>query len=112
LQNTSALAEAANFGGPLVASAFIRQGQIRYTMGGLQVSIDNPEIYGGNSFYTILPDTANDNLPDFIAKYTFKGDWANVSISGLARQLESKTGNTESAIGYGIAGGISTFGKD
>jgi hypothetical protein len=42
----------------------------------------------------------------------FKGDWGNVSISGLARQLESKTGKTESAIGYGMAGRISTFGKD
>ncbi|MGB0935802.1 MAG: hypothetical protein ACPGTQ_00005 [Colwellia sp.] len=109
-QNTSALAEAADFGGPLVASAFIRQGQIRYTMGGLQVSIENPETYGGNNI--TQGGTANDNVPDFIAKYTFKGDWGNVSVSGVARQLESMTGNTESAIGYGVAGRINTFGKD
>lgn len=103
-QNTSSLAEAADFGGPLVASAFIRQGQIRYTMGGLQLSIENPESYGGAH--------GNDSVPDFIAKYTFKGDWGNVSVSGLARQLQTLGGNSESAFGYGVAGNIKTFGKD
>lgn len=109
-QNTSSLAEAANFGGPLVASAFIRQGQIRYTSGGLQLSIENPETYGGNN--KVQGGTRNDSVPDVIAKYTFKGDWGNVSVSGLARELESMTGNTESAFGYGVAGRIKAFGKD
>jgi hypothetical protein len=103
-QNTSALAEAADFGGPLVAAAFIRQTQVRYTNGGLQLSIENPHTRGGTS--------GDDSVPDFIAKYTFTGDWGNVSVSGLARQLNSSTGNTESAIGYGIAGRINTVGKD
>lgn len=109
-QNTSSLAEAADFAGPLVASAFIRQGQIRYTMGGLQVAIENPETYGGNN--VTQGGTANDGTPDVIAKYTFAGDWGNVSLSGVARQLESVTGNTESALGYGVAGRINTYGKD
>jgi hypothetical protein len=103
-QNTSSLAEAADFGGPLVASAFIRQGQVRYTMGGLQLAIENPESFGGQ--------TGNDKIPDFIAKYTFKGDWGNVSVSGLARQLQTVGGNSESGFGYGVAGRIKTFGKD
>jgi hypothetical protein len=103
-QNTSALAEAADFGGPLVASAFIRQGQVRYTLGGLQVSIENPESFGGQS--------GNDKVPDLIAKYTFKGDWGNISVSGLARQLQTIGGNAESAFGYGVAGRIKTVGKD
>jgi hypothetical protein len=103
-QNTSSIAETADFGGPLVATAFIRQGQVRYTMGGLQLSIENPESYKGVS--------GNDSIPDFIAKYTFKGDWGNVSVSGLARQLNTIGGNTESAVGFGVAGRIKTFGKD
>ena len=103
-QNTSSLAEAADFGGPLVASAFIRQGQVRYTAGGLQLAIENPESFGGQS--------GDDKVPDFIAKYTFKGDWGNISISGLARQLQTEGGNSESAVGYGIAGRIKTIGKD
>ena len=102
-QNTSSLAEAADFGGPLVASAFIRQGQIRYTNGGLQLSIENPETFKGVS--------GDDSVPDFIGKYTFKGDWGNVSVSGLARQLQTVDGS-ESALGFGIAGRINTFGKD
>jgi hypothetical protein len=103
-QNTSSLAEAADFGGPLVSAAFVRQSQVRYTNGGLQLSLENPETRGGT--------TGDDSIPDLIAKYTFKGDWGNVSVSGLARQLNSSMGNTESAIGYGIAGRINTVGKD
>lgn len=102
--NTSAIAEAADFAGPLNASAFIRQGQIRYTHGNLQVSVENPESDKG--------DPSEDSLPDVIAKYTFNGDWGNVSIAGLARQLNTVGGNSESAFGYGIAGRIKTFGKD
>lgn len=103
-QNTSSLAEAADFGGPLNASAFIRQGQVRYTNGGLQVSLENPHSDKG--------DSSQDSIPDFIAKYTFKGDWGNVSVSGLARQLNTVGGNTESAVGFGVAGRLKTFGKD
>jgi len=102
--NTSALAEGADFGGPLNASAFIRQGQIRYTNGGLQVSLENPHSDKG--------DSSQDSIPDFIAKYTFKDDWGNVSVSGLARQLNTMGGDTESAFGFGIAGRINTIGKD
>ncbi len=108
-QNTSALAEAADFGGPLVGSAFIRQSQIRYTMGGLQLSIENPETYGG---YRGSKDKRDDNIPDFIGKYTFKGDWGNVSVSALARQLKTVSNETESAVGFGVAGRVKTFGKD
>ena len=107
-QNTSSLAEAADFGGPLVASAFIRQGQIRYTMGGLQVSIENPESYGG---YRGDKTKRDDSLPDLIGKYTFKGDWGNVSVSGLARDLQTANGS-DSALGFGVAGRINTVGKD
>ncbi|NQY89767.1 MAG: hypothetical protein HRT51_18895 [Colwellia sp.] len=102
--NTSAIAESADFGGALVASSFIRQGQIRYTNGGLQVSLENP--------YSDKGDSSQDSIPDFIAKYTFKGDWGNVSVAGVARQLNTLGGNTESAVGFGIAGRIKTFGKD
>lgn len=102
--NTSALAESADFGGPLNASAFIRQGQIRYTNGGLQLALENP--------YSDKGDATEDSVPDVIAKYTFKGDWGNVSVSGVARQLNTAGGDTESAFGYGIAGRIKTVGKD
>jgi hypothetical protein len=78
-------------------------------MGGLQVSIENPETYGtGGKRGAGMRD---DKVPDFIGKYTFKGDWGNVSVSALARQLQTIDGS-ESAFGYGVAGRINTFGKD
>lgn len=106
--NTSALAEAADFGGPLVASAFIRQGQIRYTNGGLQLAIENPESYGGYRGTT----QRDDSVPDFIAKYTFSGDWGNIAVAGLLRQLKTETNQSETSVGYGISGRIKTVGKD
>jgi hypothetical protein len=102
--NTSAIAETADFAGPAMGLAFIRQGQVRYTSGNFQVSLENPFTFGGNGDI--------DNVPDVIAKYSFKGDWGNVSVAGLARQLHTTLGNTETGIGYSVAGRIKAFGKD
>ena len=108
-QNTSALAESVSFGGPLNAGVFSRQGQVRYTNGAIQVSLENPHMTGTGA------DTNQNSIPDLIAKYTFKGDWGNVSVAGLVRQLNTLVGgveDSETAIGYGIAGRINTVGKD
>lgn len=136
--NTSALAETLDFAGAAMGEVFVRHTQVRYTNGGLQLSLENPESLGG--------DNGEDSIPDFIAKYTFKGDWGNVSVAGLVRQLntssvaavdaadavtviDSVTGlpvvitpavtavsavssESESAFGYSIAGRINTIGKD
>lgn len=102
--NTSSLAETADFAGPLVAEPFVRNNMIRYSSGGFQIALENPESYGG--------DPTNDSIPDLIAKYQFKGDWGNVTVSGLARQLNTTGGETESALGMSIAGRINTYGKD
>lgn len=102
--NTSAIPESADFAGATLGLVFIRQGQVRYTMGDFQVSLENPETWGG--------DTANDSVPDVTARYNLKGDWGNVSFSVLARQLNTNLGNSESAIGASIAGRIKTVGKD
>jgi len=106
LMNLSAIPEAADFAGPAMGLVFIRQSQVRYTMGDFQVALENPYTWGGTD------EGANDDLPDVIAKYTIKGDWGNVSVAGLARQLNVDADNTESAIGYSVAGRLNTFGKD
>ncbi|GIU46949.1 DcaP family trimeric outer membrane transporter [Shewanella algidipiscicola] len=102
--NTSAIPETADFAGATIGLAFIRQGQVRYEMGDFQVSIENPESVGG--------DTANDDLPDVVARYNVKGDWGNVSFSALGRNLNTTTGNSETAFGGSIAGVVNTFGRD
>ena len=102
--NTSALAETLDFAGAAMGEVFVRHTQVRYTNGGLQLSIENPESLGG--------DNSEDSVPDFIARYNFKGDWGNVSVAGLARSLSTNGGESESAFGYSVAGRINTGGKD
>ena len=102
--NTSAIPESADFAGATTGLVFIRQGQVRYNVGNFQVSLENPESWGG--------DTASDSVPDIVARYNFKGDWGSVSVSGLARQLNTTLGNSESAFGASVAGRIKTGGKD
>jgi hypothetical protein len=102
--NTSAIPETADFAGATVGLAFIRQGQFRYTSGNFQVSIENPETWGG--------DPTNDNTPDVIAKYNFAGDWGSISIAGLARNLTTVSGKSTNSFGASIAGRIKTGGKD
>jgi hypothetical protein len=109
--NPSSFVESANLGGPLIASAFIRQSMVRYTMGGFQIAIENPESLGGGAVPGANHGT-QDAIPDIIGKYTFKGKWGNVAIAGVAKQLESKLGNSESGFGYGITGRIKAYGKD
>ncbi|PKH86957.1 DcaP family trimeric outer membrane transporter [Colwellia sp. Bg11-28] len=102
--NTSAIPETADFAGATQGLVFIRQGQVRYTMGDFQFSLENPETWGG--------DTANDSVPDVVARYNLKGDWGSVSFSALGRQLNTNSGESETAIGGSIAGRIKTIGKD
>ena len=102
--NTSAIPETADFAGPAMGLVFIRQSQVRYTMGNFQVALENPYTWGG--------DNSSDVMPDVIARYNFKGDWGNISVSGVGRQLNVDADNTDTAIGYSVAGRIKTFGKD
>ncbi|WP_299266428.1 DcaP family trimeric outer membrane transporter [uncultured Psychrosphaera sp.] len=102
--NTSALAETVDFAGAMVGEAFVRNTQVRYSKNGFSVALENPESYGG--------DPTNDSMPDIIAKYQFKGDWGNVSVAALVRQLTTLTGETESAAGVSIAGKINVASKD
>lgn len=102
--STSAIPEAVDFAGPANSIAFLRQGQIRYTNGGLQLALENP--------YTDQGDASEDSIPDVVAKYNFKGDWGDVSVAGVVRQLNTVGGNTETAVGYGVAGRIKTSGKN
>ncbi|WP_328824561.1 DcaP family trimeric outer membrane transporter [Thalassotalea algicola] len=111
--NTSALAETADFAGPMVGEAFVRNTMVRYKMGGLEVALENPESWG-NDGIDDSPDAdpASDDMPDIVAKYTFKGDWGNVSVAGLFRELNFNDGDSETAVGVSVAGKIKTIGKD
>ena len=114
--NTSSLVESADFGGPHVAESFLRNTQIRYTNGGFQIALENPETFSDNAS-NIQEDPDNDLFPDLVVKYSLKGDWGNVSFAGLVRQLNTTDTTTgeefdDTTLGFNIAGRVKTVGKD
>lgn len=111
--NTSALAETADFAGPMVGEAFVRNTMFRYDYGNFSVAIENPESWGNDAIDSSPDaDPASDDVPDIVGKYTFKGDWGNVSAAALIRQLHFTDDDTETAVGFSVAGQIKTVGKD
>ena len=98
-QNTSAIPESASF---LILSdgmVFGRQAQIRYTNGPWQFAVENPNTTSLNF------GSVDDNLlPDFVGRYNFRGDFGNISVAAIARQLRADFGaNEEDVFGYGLS---------
>ncbi len=99
------IAEALDFGGAHVGQSFVRQSQVRYTDGGLELAIENPSTQSGIS----------QSIPDLVGRYTFKGDWGQVAVAGLVRNLDNGGDETKadgSQLSYNIHGRIKAYGKD
>ncbi|UCF64797.1 MAG: TonB-dependent receptor [bacterium] len=107
-----------DFAGAADGIIFNRQPLIRYTRGGWQFAIENAETtldpYGGGGRIT----SGSAFFPDLVARYNFSGDWGNLSVAGLFRQLNYEYEDSlmvtkkESAVGYGITfGGKIKVGK-
>lgn len=102
-QNTSAIPESASF---LILSdgmVFMRQALARYTHGNWQFAVEN-----GNTTVTAVDGgriEADSNIaPDVVARYNMAGDFGNVSLAGIARQLRYEAGAIEEeAFGYGLS---------
>lgn len=119
--NLAALPETLDFVAfPSDGTVFVRQPQVRYTLGGLQLALENPEtsvLPGGGG---AVSGSGDGVLPDFVARYNFKLRGAELSLSGLLRQLKvenAATGtttavdDTATGAGIGLAGKI-PFGSD
>jgi hypothetical protein len=108
--NGSAIAETLDFFALAEGMIDTRQMQVRYTKGPLSVSLENPETTIGRA------GTNDSSVPDLIVKYSFKGDWGNVSVAGIARQLKYNDGDdvdsSEGAGGISVSGRINSVGKD
>ncbi|WP_440875750.1 DcaP family trimeric outer membrane transporter [Thalassotalea sp. PLHSN55] len=99
------IAEALDFGGAHVGQSFVRQTQVRYTNNGLELALENPSTQSGIS----------QSVPDVIARYTYKGDWGQMAVAGLARTLDNGGDETKAdgtQFSYNVHGRIKTFGKD
>ncbi len=101
----ASIPEALDFGGPHVAQTFIRQSQIRYTLDGLELALENPSTLSGES----------QTIPDAVARYTLKDSWGQIGVAALVRNLDDSNedgGADGLQLGYNLHGRIKSFGKD
>lgn len=102
--DVNALPESLDFIGTTDGVIFGRQMMVRYTQGGLEVALENPET-------TVVGVGATDDntVPDIIAAYTMKQDWGHVKVAGMFRQLAYETESidaSDSAVGIAITSKI------
>jgi len=98
--NTGALLDSVDIFGPVDALVVVRQPQLRYTRGGWSFSLENPETTVGTSG----SGHGNNSMPDFTAAYTHSGDFGHIKLSGLARQLKTSDGLTDTGYGLSLSG--------
>ncbi len=98
-QNTSAIPESASFLALSDGMIFERQPQIRYTNGNWQFALENPNTT------TLNAGSRDENIiPDVVGRYNMSGEFGNVSIAGIARQLRADFGTSEEEVfGYGVS---------
>ncbi len=102
-QNVGALPETLDFIGPTESTIFIRQPMLRYSAGGLQVALENPE--------TRVDSTTDDDvIPDIVLRWNGGAGSLKWSAAGLLRVLESQDGDA-GADDSAVAGGISLSAK-
>lgn len=105
-QDLSILPESVDFVGATDGMAFMRQPQIRYTVGnGLSFSLENPETtvtpFGGGGRIT----SSDSVMPDLVAKYAGKSGSVSYSVAGIVRQLAydvAGDNDEETETGYGL----------
>jgi hypothetical protein len=120
-QDAAVLPDSVDFIGPTDGTVFVRQPQIRYTNGGLSLSLENPQTtitpFGGGTSGNDQIETDDSSIPDLTARYTWKGDWGHFSVAGLARELKYETTGTGAIdastwSGAGSLSGKFNIGKD
>src|SRR5690606_30404251 len=113
--NVGALPEMVDFFGVSEGTVFGRQSQVRYTMGNLQLALENPESTidgaGGGSA------TDDVSMPDLIARYNIQAGDHSFSVAGIVREIAEQDGLTggvdESEIGFGVnVAGVVKLGAD
>ncbi|MBU3024023.1 DcaP family trimeric outer membrane transporter [Aestuariibacter sp. A3R04] len=102
--DVGSLPESLDFIGTTDGITFGRQVMVRYSQGGFQFALENPETtitpFGGGGRIV-----ADDNaVPDVIANYTWKQDWGYVKVAGIVRQLSYDDGGAidDDETSYGV----------
>lgn len=107
-QNVGALPESLDYIGPSEGTVFVRQAQVRFTVGSWQFSLENPEttvtpLAGNGASDRIVTDDAA--VPDLVARYNLGGGWGNIAVAALARDLNYENGAVvdDSEVGFGVS---------
>src|SRR5690606_31766558 len=115
--NVGALPEMVDFFGVSEGTVFGRQSQIRYTMGNLQLALENPE----STIDAASAGNATDDvsMPELIARCNIAAGDHVVSVAGIVRELATQNGVVgpgnvdESEFGFGInVAGVIKLGTD
>jgi hypothetical protein len=123
--DASLLPETTDFIGPTDGTLFVRQPQVRWTKGGLSLALENPQTtytsYNANTCPTpagscvaagtFAGESDDNSFPDITARYTWKGAWGMVGISGLARELKYETTGSTAIDASTWSMAASAFGK-
>lgn len=106
--DTKALPEAVDFIGTTDGITFGRQAMLRYSVGAFDIALENPETTVSNFQAGGRIVTDDNNVPDLVGRYTFKGDWGHVQVAGLVRQLRYEEGtaidSTDTSYGISVTG--------
>jgi hypothetical protein len=105
-QNVGALPDSLDFIGVTPGTVFDRQPLIRYTKGGLQLAIEQPEtVVTAQNGTMVTP--GDDQIPDIVGRYNWSGDWGQFTAAAIVRQLHVSTddlmGVDDAAWGYGLS---------
>ncbi|WP_417621854.1 DcaP family trimeric outer membrane transporter [Parasphingorhabdus sp.] len=105
-QDVGALPETLDFIGSTPGTVFERQPMVRYSNGGLQIAVEQPET-------TVTSPTGgrvlagDDSLPDVVLRYNHTGDFGHLTAAAIGRVLRVKPDDfgliSDSAIGYGLS---------
>jgi DcaP outer membrane protein len=105
-QNVGALPDSLDFIGVTPGTVFDRQPQIRWSKGGWQIAVEQPEttVTSATGGRVLAGD---DTIPDVVARYNLTRDWGSLSAAGIVRNLQISnddfgTGD-DSALGYGLS---------
>ncbi len=110
-QNLVALPDTLDFVAfPTDGTPFVRQPLVRYTVGGLDVSLENPETTLTSAAGAQVTTDEN-TAPDAALRYRFAMGGGQFSLAGLVRQLKQDGAGTDMGYGLSFAGKI-PVGRD
>lgn len=106
--DVNALPDSLDFIGTTDGTVFVRQAMVRYTTGGFQVALENPETtvtpFGGGTRVV----TDDNSVPDVVLRYNHTADWGGLTVAALTRQLSYQQGAIDDST---RASGLSLSGK-